>query len=144
MMNASGSNYISFRLRLKDVEERNRDMFTIADELRKEIGSYTEVNKFSVSAGGGGGMTSGSTIDVEIFGYDFGVTERIAGDVKHAMENIEGLKDVRIDREDYKPQFQIEFDREKLALNGLNVATASSYVRNRMNGMTASIFREDG
>ena len=60
------------------------------------------------------------------------------------MERLEGFKDVRIDREDYKPQFQIEFDREKLALNGLNVATASSFVRNRMNGMTASIFREDG
>ena len=144
MMNASGSNYISFRLRLKDVEERKRDMFSIAEELRKEIGSYTEVNKFSVSAGGGGGMTSGSTVDVEIFGYDFNVTEKIADSLKNSMERMQGLKDVRIDREDYKPQFQIEFDREKLALNGLNVATASSFVRNRMNGMTASIFREDG
>ena len=144
MMNASGSNYISFRLRLKDLEERDRDMFTVAEQLRKEIGSYTEVDKFSVSAGGGGGMTSGSTVDVEIFGYNFEVTEKIADSVKAAMERLEGFKDVRIDREDYKPQFQIEFDREKLALNGLNVATASSFVRNRMNGMTASIFREDG
>ncbi len=144
MMNTSGSNYISFRVRLVDLEERKRDMFEIADQLRGELSTYTEVNKFTVSAGGSGGMTSGSTIDVEIFGYDFGVTEGIASDLKSKMEKMDGFKDVRIDREDYRPQYQVDFDREKLALNGLNVATASSYVRNRMNGMTASVFREDG
>lgn len=144
MMNASGSNYMSFRVKLTDVEKRKRDMFEIADELRKEIASYTEVEKFSVSAGGQGGMTSGSTIDVEIFGYDFETTEKIAQTIKSEMEKIQGLKDVAIDRDEYVPQLQVDFDREKLALNGLNVATASTYVRNRMNGMTASVFREDG
>ena len=144
MMNASGSNYMSFRIKLTDVEKRKRDMFEIADELRKEIASYTEVEKFSVSAGGQGGMTSGSTIDVEIFGYDFETTEKIAQSIKSEMGKIQGLKDVAIDRDEYVPQLQVDFDREKLALNGLNVATASTYVRNRMNGMTASVFREDG
>lgn len=144
MMNASGSNYMSFRIKLTDVEKRKKDMFEIADELRKEIASYTEVEKFSVSAGGQGGMTSGSTIDVEIFGYDFETTEKIAQTIKSEMEKIQGLKDVAIDRDEYVPQLQVDFDREKLALNGLNVATASTYVRNRMNGMTASVFREDG
>ncbi|MBQ2386524.1 MAG: efflux RND transporter permease subunit [Bacteroidales bacterium] len=144
MMNASGSNYMSFRVRLKDLEDRTKDMFQIADELRQEIATYTEVKKYSVSAGGGGGMTSGSTINVEIFGYDFKTTEGLAYTLKEKMEKMEGLKDVIVDREDYRPQFQIDFDREKLALNGLNVATASTYVRNRMNGMTASVFREDG
>lgn len=144
MMNASGSNYMSFRIKLTDVEKRKRDMFEIADELRKEIASYTEVEKFSISAGGQGGMTSGSTIDVEIFGYDFETTEKIAQTIKSEMEKIQGLKDVAIDRDEYVPQLQVDFDREKLALNGLNVATASTYVRNRMNGMTASVFREDG
>lgn len=144
MMNASGSNYMSFRVRLKDLKDRKKDMFQIADELRQEIATYTEVKKYSVSAGGGGGMTSGSTINVEIFGYDFKTTEGLAYTLKEKMEKMEGLKDVIVDREDYRPQFQIDFDREKLALNGLNVATASTYVRNRMNGMTASVFREDG
>ena len=77
-------------------------------------------------------MTSGSTIDVEIFGYDFETTEKIAQTIKSEMEKIQGLKDVAIDRDEYVPQLQVDFDREKLALNGLNVATASTYVRNRM------------
>ena len=52
--------------------------------------------------------------------------------------------DVKISRDEYTPEYQVEFDREKLALNGLNISTASNYLRNRMNGLTASLFREDG
>ena len=37
-----------------------------------------------------------------------------------------------------------DFDREKLALHGLNLSTASNYLRNRVNGALASYYREDG
>ena len=54
------------------------------------------------------------------------------------------MVNVSISREDYTPEYQVDFDREKLAINGLNIATASNYLRNRINGLTASLFREDG
>lgn len=41
-------------------------------------------------------------------------------------------------------EYQILFDREKMALNGLNMSTTASAVRNRINGLTMSRFREDG
>ena len=37
-----------------------------------------------------------------------------------------------------------DFDREKLAIHGLNLSTAATYLRNRINGATASKYREDG
>ena len=37
-----------------------------------------------------------------------------------------------------------DFDREKLAMHGLNLATAGNYLRNRINGAVASKYREDG
>ncbi|MDX9798954.1 MAG: efflux RND transporter permease subunit [Bacteroidales bacterium] len=143
-MQTSGSNYVSFRIKLIDINDRKRDIFEISEGIRQELASYPELYKYNVSAGGGGGMTSGSTVDVEILGYDFDVTEKLANEIKTKMSETKGFRDVTISREDYKPQYQVEFDRDKLALNGLNVATASSFIRNRMNGMTASLFREDG
>lgn len=143
-MQTSGSNYVSFRIKLSDIDERKRDIFEISEEIRQELSTYPELYKYNVVAGGSNGMTSGSTVDVEILGYDFDVTEKLAKEIKEKMSNTKGFRDVTISREDYKPQYQIEFDREKLALNGLNVATAASFIRNRMNGMTASLFREDG
>ena len=49
-----------------------------------------------------------------------------------------------ISRSDYQPEYQVDFNREKLALYGLNLQTAAGYLRNRINGATASRFREDG
>ncbi|MDD3668208.1 MAG: efflux RND transporter permease subunit, partial [Bacteroidales bacterium] len=143
-MQTSGTNYVSFRIKLSNVKERKRDIFEISEGIRQELSTYPELYKYNVVAGGSNGMTSGSTVDVEILGYDFDVTEKLAKEIKEKMSNTKGFRDVTISREDYKPQYQIEFDREKLALNGLNVATAASFIRNRMNGMTASLFREDG
>ncbi|MDD4830456.1 MAG: efflux RND transporter permease subunit, partial [Bacteroidales bacterium] len=143
-MQTSGSNYVSFRIKLLDIKERKRDIFEISEGIRQELASYTELYKYNVLAGGGDGMTSGSTVDIEILGYDFDATEKIAKEIKEKMSKTKGFRDVTISREDYKPQYQIEFDREKLSLNGLDVATASTFIRNRMNGMTASLFREDG
>jgi len=38
----------------------------------------------------------------------------------------------------------VDFDREKLALNGLNSTTAASYLSAAINGSTMSFYREDG
>ena len=38
----------------------------------------------------------------------------------------------------------MEFDRDKLAQNGLNLTTAATFMRNRVYGSTASYYREDG
>ncbi len=38
----------------------------------------------------------------------------------------------------------MDFDREKLALHGLNLSTAALYLRNRVNGALSSYYREDG
>ena len=120
-------------------------MFQISDSIRHDLSLMPEIHKSNVIAGGGMSMMGGqSTLDVEIYGYDFAETDRIAKDLSGRVSKIPGLVNTLVSREEYTPEYQVEFDREKLALNGLNVATASNYLRNRINGLTASLFREDG
>jgi HAE1 family hydrophobic/amphiphilic exporter-1 len=98
-----------------------------------------------VLAGGGMGMMGGqSTLDVEVYGFDFKETDRIATQLRDSLVTIPGLVNVKISRGDYVPEYRVVFDREKLAMNGLNMTTASNFLRNRINGLTASLFREDG
>ena len=142
---ANGSNIASFSIRMTPLADRSRSMFEICDSIRKDIEHTPEVRKSKVLAGGGMGFTGGqSTLDLEIYGYDFAKTDKIAKELSEKVAKIDGLVNVSISREDYTPEYQVEFDREKLALNGLNIATASNYLRNRINGLTASLFREDG
>lgn len=80
----------------------------------------------------------------EIYGYDFDATDRVAQQLKEQLEKVPGVGQVNISRSDYQPEYQVDFDREKLALHGLNLTTAATYLRNRINGATASYYREDG
>ncbi len=141
----NGSNIISFNIRMIDLNDRERSMFEICDSMRIDLENLPEIKKSTILAGGGMGMMGGqSTLDLEVYGYDFQETDKIAAEIRDRMSKIPGLVNVSISRGDYIPEFRVQFDREKLAMNGLNMATASNYLRNRINGMTASLFREDG
>ena len=94
--------------------------------------------------GGHGGMGGQSMASFEIYGYDFDATDRVAQQLKSELEKVDGIGQVNISRSDYQPEYQVDFDREKLALHGLNLTTAATCLRNRINGATASYYREDG
>ncbi|MDR2804198.1 MAG: efflux RND transporter permease subunit [Dysgonamonadaceae bacterium] len=145
-MQENGTNLISFRFRCIDPDKRKLSIYDIADGLRKELSNMPELYKYVVTPGGSGGMmgTGASTVDVEIYGFDLALTDRIAGELKTRLASVKGLRDIAISRQDYRTEYQIDFDREKLAENGLNSATVASYVRNRINGSYTSKYREDG
>ncbi len=145
-MQNNGSHIISMNIRLVNPSERDRSITEIAGLMREDLKQYPELKKALVNVGGsrGGGMSGQSTLDYEIYGYDFTETDSVAQKLKRALEKVKGAADINISRSDYQPEYQVDFDREKLALYGLNLSTAATYVRNRINGNTASYFREDG
>lgn len=143
----NGSHLVSMNIRLSDPGDRDRGIKEIADEMRKDLQTqFPEFKKAQVNVGGGrgAGMGGQQTVDFEIYGYDFAETDSVAANLKRILEGIPGTADITISRGDYQPEIQVDFDREKLALYGLNMQTAANYLRNRINGSTASQFREDG
>ena len=139
----NGPHIISMNIRLTDPGERDRSITEIAGLMRRDLRDFPEFKKAQVSVGGMG-MGGQSTIDYEIYGYDFNETDSVARKLQAALLSIPGTADVIISRSDYQPEYQVDFDREKLALYGLNLSTAATYLRNRINGQLASQFREDG
>lgn len=140
----NGSHIISFNVRLSSVADRKRGMIDITEAMRRDLRDYSEIKTSQVIAGGSSMMGGQSGVDVEVYGYDFAATDSVAAKIADAMRTIPGCAEVRISREDYIPEYQVDFDREKLALSGLNISTASQYLRGRMNGVVASYYREDG
>lgn len=142
-MSTTGSNIINYTFRLTDPQDRERTVFEIADEFRADLATIPEIKRSNVSAGGGM-MGGGSSVQVQIFGHDIERTNAIATDLVEQFSQLEGARDVRMSRDDMRPEYNVEFDRNKLAYYGLNSSTVASAIRNRINGMTASIYREDG
>ncbi len=140
----NGSHIVSMNVRLSDPGDRERKITEIAAMMRKDLEHYPEFSKYQVNVGGMGGMGGQSTIDYEIYGYDFAETDSVAQRLVRVLRGIKGAADVRVSRSDYQPEYQVDFDREKLAMYGLNLQTAATYLRNRINGALSSQFREDG
>lgn len=138
-------NTIEMRYNAGKKDTRERDIWTIAEILRKEISSYPEVADYNVAISSGGGMGGESKVEVEIYGYDFNTTNKYAADVKATIESmIPTARNVDISREDDRPELQVIVDKEKAARNGLTSLMVSQYVRNRVNGMSAGFLKEDG
>ena len=145
-LSENADNLMSFNINTGKPKTRSKDIFQIADEIRVELAKIPELHEFQVNPGGsgGGGMGGGSNVELNIFGYDLLETDEVANEIRDKLSEIEGLRDVKISRPDFRQEYSVSFDREKLAQNGLNVATASSFIRNRINGTVVSQFRERG
>ena len=144
-MQTNGSHIISFNISLVDPADRDISLATVCDEMRQDLKDYPEFNKAQVIFGGNNtGMAAQSSADFEVYGYSMAETDSVAAKLKRALLKVEGVSEVNISRSDYQPEYQVDFDREKLPLHGLNLTTAAGYLRNRINGSIASRYREDG
>lgn len=142
MMSASSNNKISMNVRCTKKDERERSIFIIAEEIRKEFDTHPEIINYEVSTSGG--AASNSNVEIEIYGYNFEETNKVAEDIKNILKEMPGARDIVNSREEDRAELQIIFDKEKLALNGLTESAVSMYVRNRVNGMAAGYLKEDG
>ncbi len=145
-MQSNGSHIISMNITLKPIKERTKSLTEVAALMREDLKKYPELDKYQVNVGGSrdGSMSGQSTIDYEIYGYDLEKTDSVAQRLKRILSSVKGTADIRISRDNYQPEYQVDFDRQKLAIYGLNLTTAANALRNRINGSTASYFREDG
>jgi len=143
MFMSTGSNIINFTVRLKDSDEREKSIWEIAEDFRQELDVFPEITNYNISTGGGMGM-GGNTVDVEVYGYNIEKTTLLANELAKKMENIQGARDIKISREKAKPELRVELNREKMAAVGLNTATISTALYNRVAGLIATRFREEG
>lgn len=142
-MQSNGTNIIAFNINVGSMNDRERSCSEIADQMRAILDTYPQFKKIKVTEGGGG-QGGASTVDVEIYGYDFDETERVARDIQAGMLATGQCSQVLLSRDEYLPGYHVDFDRTKLAVNGLNSTTAAAYLTAAVNGSTQSYYREDG
>lgn len=132
----------SFEIILKPVSQRLRTEDQIKIELRKLLSSIpgAKVN-FNT---GGGGLTGGAAIQIEVYGYDFEQAASYSKEIVESIKSIKGLKDITISREEGLPEKVITIDRNKTSKLGLNASQISSMVKNNIAGSIATTYRKDG
>ena len=146
-MQTTGSHIINYNIRMPRLSDIERPtIFQISDVLRKELAAIPEIREFSVTPGGsnGPGGGGGSTLDVKVFGHDMDKAMATAKELKDRISKLSTMRDVQLSREDLQPEYNVVFDRDKLAYYGINTATAAQFIRNRIYGYECTKYREDG
>ena len=141
-MQQNGTYLISMNINVGSMEDRKRSVSEIADVIRADLKLFPELNRFNVTEGMG--MGGRASVQLEIYGYDFNETENAARNLRMAMMESGVFTQAILSRDQYTPEYEVDFDREKLALNGLNSVTAAMAVSAAMSGSVASYYREDG
>ncbi len=142
-MQSNGTHLISMNINIGTSSTRERKGSAIADEIRAILAQYPEIRRALVTEGGGG-MGGASRVQVEVYGYDFAETDAVAKDLQAQMRLSPSFTQVTLSRDEYTPELQMDFDRTKLALNGLTSSTAGAAFSAAMSGSIASFYREDG
>ena len=144
LMNNTSNNKVQMTVVCSKKYERERSIFEIAEVIRKELALYPQILDYSCMPAGGMGGGGSSTVDIEIYGYDFDATNLFAEQVKKVVTDVEGARDITVSRDEDRPELKVVVNKEKASKHGLNSATVASYVRSRVNGYTAGYLKEDG
>jgi len=143
-MQNNGTNVISSNIRVGSMTKRERSVSDIATVMRNILRNYPELKKCVVTEGGGMSMGGAASIKVEVYGYDFETTDEVAAQLRDKMMKSPVFSQATLSRDQYTPEYQMDFDRTKLAINGLNSSTAGAAFSAAISGSVTSYFREDG
>src|SRR3990170_1023710 len=134
------------RIRLQDKRGRARSTEEVAAELRRRLqvpGGRVSVRP---SAGSLAVLRFGQAdpIAVEIRGFDLTQGLRLAQQVREILEEIPGVTDASVAREELVPELTVRVDIERAAAFGLTPQQVVNALRVAVGGDVATIFRQGG
>jgi HAE1 family hydrophobic/amphiphilic exporter-1 len=134
---------------LKPRSERERGNDQISRDLRRELSGLPGLIVRARPSGGnfvmnrilGGGD---SRLALEIRGFDLQDAKRLAEQSRALMQRSPGIADVRIGREEGRPELAVRVDAPKAALLGLTVTGVANTIQTNIAGTQAAFYRERG
>jgi cobalt-zinc-cadmium resistance protein CzcA len=81
-------------------------------------------------------------VAIKIFGEDLDVLSEQANKLSTIIKNVEGVKDLYVEKIDGFPQIVIEYDRNQLAKFGISIQTANQFVNAAFAGASAGMVYE--
>jgi HAE1 family hydrophobic/amphiphilic exporter-1 len=134
-------------VRLKAIEDRQRDQYEIMSFIREKIlppiagGLRTSVQPIAVIGGGG---AQGADVQFLINGPDLKELERISTQLVARVKKVPGVVDLDTSMNVGKPELSVHVDRPKAADMGIQVGDAAEALRLLVGGDQVTTYNEGG
>ncbi len=142
-MGTSGPHAAQLYTELVSSEKRKRSDRDIMRDLRPKVVGIPGL-KVYFSGGGMEEFFGGSPIVVKIIGYDIDKARGISRELMKKLKYVKGLVDLESSLGEGKPEYRLIIDRQKAAQFGLTPYAIGSVLRQRIEGVVATQYREQG
>jgi HAE1 family hydrophobic/amphiphilic exporter-1 len=134
-------------VRLKPIEERQRDQFQVMDAIRNQIlpplaaNLRTAVQEVAIIGGGG---AQNATVQFAINGPDLKQLEVISKRLVERTKSLPGVVDIDTSLNVGKPELSVRVDRPKAADLGVQIGDAAEALRLLVGGDQVTTYNEGG
>ncbi len=143
-----GTHIGELRIRLVDMDQRDRSAKEIANSLRPKLliepGVIVRTRVSSGSFMTGSRSGGGDRLSVEIRGHDMATLQDLSYKVRDAMLSVPGVPEVQISRRPGMPEMLLTIDRLKASTMGLNVSDIADAMETAVGGRRTSMYRQEG
>lgn len=140
----NNSNLAEMTVTLVDKSKRTISADDFGNRMAKQLSAVIPGAKITAAPTT---ITGGATqvpIQIAIKGIDLKSIRRVAEEYKQVVESVPGTRSVSLSVKDQKPQVEINLNREKMTLLGLDASQVGAALQNSFNGDNKSKFRQSG
>ncbi|RAK04109.1 HAE1 family hydrophobic/amphiphilic exporter-1 [Halanaerobium saccharolyticum] len=141
------SGRVNLTVELLPLEERDRDISTIAEEIRSRSknlpGVSINVSAMTSIIGGGGGM-GGTAIEAQINGPDLDTLLNLGENTENLITDIEGIRNIDVSLERGNEEIHVGINKTQAQNFGFTSSDIISYVNMALSGSTISQLTESG
>ncbi len=138
-LNTTAEHYGQVNLVMKDRSD-DRVEAALVDRLRNR---FHEIPDLVAKQGRPSYFTLKTPVEVIFFGEDLDALRGYASTLEEQLAAVTGLVDIRSSLEEGSPELQVRFDRSRLASLGLDMRGLSETLRDRVQGVVPTRFREE-
>lgn len=137
-LNTKGEHLAQINVAMKDRADDRAEAASI-EGLRQRYETLPDVE---VKLGRPSYFTLKTPIEVSVYGEDLEALRAYSLELANAVATVPGLVDVRSSLEAGNPELQVVFDRDRLAALGLDMGAMSETLRQRVQGVVPTRFKE--
>lgn len=141
---SNNSNMAELTVSLVDSKERKVSSEDFGINLKKELSEAIPGLKVSASPTSITGQGSQAAIQITVKGIDLKTVRKVAEEYKALIATIPGTQSVELSVKDQKQQIEVELNREKMAVLGLDASQVGNALQNAFSGNSNAKYKENG
>jgi HAE1 family hydrophobic/amphiphilic exporter-1 len=140
----NNSNLAEMTITLVDKKERSISAEDFGGRMQKQLSAVIPGAKITASPTSITGGANQAPIQIAIKGIDLKAVRKVAEEYKAAVASVAGTRFVQLSVKNQKQQVEVNLNREKMTMLGINASQVGAALQNAFSGNDQSKFKQSG